>query len=246
MNAANPLQPRQLNPLPLGSNSSRDNLQADVEAVLKEAQQRNLVAPGKVAILGHSMGSGVAMTRTPDAHFATEARHAGAKLVVLSPDFSMTSKYADQWIPIHAGQDAAFWLAVDHVILKEFHHQRQTPYFLDYVRRYSDAPFLVELETRDGALRPGRMLRASQLARTRDVENGDFKFLVWDGTASAPRMPRGSLGFRWQHEKGQWNLELKDGVDGLEIDARTTLLDATPTKMSIIDKTNVSNTNCSV
>ena len=87
-----------------------------------------------------SMGSNLRMTRTPDVHFAAEARHDGAKLVVLSPDFSMTSKYADQWIPIHAGQDAAFWLAVDHVILKEFHHEKQTPYFLDYVRRYSDAP----------------------------------------------------------------------------------------------------------
>ena len=171
-----------------------------------------------------SMGANLGMTRTPDVHFAAEARHDGAKLVVLSPDFSMTSKYADQWIPIHAGQDAAFWLAVDHVILKEFHHERQTPYFLDYVRRYSDAPFLVELEEHEGGLRPGRMLRASELSRTRDTENGDFKFLVWDGTTNAPRMPRGTLGFRWQHEKGQWNLEMKDGVDGQDIDARTTFL----------------------
>ena len=174
-----------------------------------------------------SMGANLGMTRTPDVHFAAEARHDGAKLVVLSPDFSMTSKYADQWIPIHAGQDAAFWLAVDHVILKEFHHEKQTPYFLDYVRRYSDAPFLVELEEHAGALRPGRMLRASQLARTKDAENGDFKFLVWDGAAQAPRMPRGTLGFRWQHEKGQWNLEMKDGVDGREIDAQTSFLGST-------------------
>jgi nitrate reductase alpha subunit len=172
-----------------------------------------------------SMGANLGMTRTPDVHFAAEARHDGAKLVVLSPDFSMTSKYADQWIPIHAGQDAAFWLAVDHVILKEFHHERKTPYFLDYVRRYSDAPFLVELEQHAAGLRPGRMLRASEIARTRDTENGDFKFLVWDGAAKAPRMPRGTLGFRWQHEKGQWNLEMKDGVDGTEIDVRTSFLD---------------------
>ncbi len=39
-------------------------------------------------------------------------------------------------------------------------------------------------------------------------------------------MPRGTLGFRWQHEKGQWNLEMKDGVDGQDIDARTTFLEA--------------------
>ena len=68
------------------------------------------------------------------------------------------------------------------------------------------------------------MLRASELERTRAVENGDFKFLVWDGAKGAPRMPRGTVGFRWQHEKGQWNLELKDGLDGEPIDARLTAL----------------------
>jgi nitrate reductase alpha subunit len=172
-----------------------------------------------------SMGANLGMTRTPDVHFAAEARHDGAKLVVLSPDFSMTSKYADQWIPIHAGQDAAFWLAVDHVILAEFHHEAPSAFFRDYVRRYSDAPFLVELEEKDGALRPGRLLPASRLPRTAAVENGDFKFLVWDAGADAPRMPRGTLGFRWQSAKGEWNLEMKDGLDGQEIDARLSLLE---------------------
>jgi nitrate reductase alpha subunit len=171
-----------------------------------------------------SMGANLGMTRTPDVHFAAEARHDGAKLVVLSPDFSMTSKYADWWIPIHAGQDAAFWLAVDHVLLREFHAERQVPFFVDYVKRYSDAPFLVELEERDGAWRPGRLLPASNLERTRQAENGDFKFLAWDRKSGAPRMPRGSLGFRWQQQKGEWNLEMKDGVDGSEIDPQLSFL----------------------
>jgi nitrate reductase / nitrite oxidoreductase, alpha subunit len=60
------------------------------------------------------------MTRTPDAHFAVEARHHGAKLVVLSPDFSQVSKHADWWIPINAGMDGALWMAINHVILKDF------------------------------------------------------------------------------------------------------------------------------
>jgi nitrate reductase alpha subunit len=162
-----------------------------------------------------SMGSNLGMTRTPDVHFLAEARHDGTKVVVLSPDFSMVSKYADEWLPIHAGQDGAFWLAVDHVILKEFHADRQVPYFSDYLRRYSDAPFLVELEAAgDGSFTPGRTLPAGHLARYAGEENGDFKFLVWDESTDAPRMPQGTLGFRWQHEKGKWNLELKDGADG--------------------------------
>ncbi len=161
-----------------------------------------------------SMGSNLGMTRTPDVHFVAEARHDGAKFVVLSPDLSMVSKYADQWLPIHAGQDGAFWLAVDHVILKEFHGDRRVPFFTDYLSRYSDAPFLVELEERDGTAAPGRMLPAGSLPGYAAEEHGDFKFLVWDEAADAPRMPQGSLGFRWQERKGQWNLELKDGADG--------------------------------
>jgi nitrate reductase alpha subunit len=78
-----------------------------------------------------TVGSNVSLTRTPDVHFAAEGRHAGAKMVVFSPDFSQASKYADWWIPVHAGQDGAFWMAVNHVILNEAHHEQQTTYFLD-------------------------------------------------------------------------------------------------------------------
>lgn len=46
------------NPQPFDSSWS---LLADAEAVLAEAEQRGLGAPSKVAILGHSMGSGVAL-----------------------------------------------------------------------------------------------------------------------------------------------------------------------------------------
>ncbi|HEY7744932.1 MAG TPA: nitrate reductase subunit alpha [Desulfuromonadales bacterium] len=171
------------------------------------------------------MGSNVNMTRTPDAHFLGEARHNGTKVTVLSPDFSMTSKHADWWIPAHAGQDGAFWMAVNHVILSEFHHQANTPYFLDYLKRFSDTPFLVQLTETDGSYRAGRMLTAAALDRYRGEENAGFKYLVWDETADAPRMPLGTLGFRWQQKKGEWNLQLKDGQDGSEIAPSLTLLD---------------------
>ncbi|MGZ8716350.1 MAG: molybdopterin-dependent oxidoreductase, partial [Gaiellaceae bacterium] len=46
-----------------------------------------------------AIGSNLSMTRTPDVHFISEARHEGAKFVVISPDFSMVSKYADWWLP---------------------------------------------------------------------------------------------------------------------------------------------------
>jgi pimeloyl-ACP methyl ester carboxylesterase len=50
------------NPQPLSSTSGSGSLLANAEAVLAEAKQRGLGAPGQVAILGHSMGSGVALS----------------------------------------------------------------------------------------------------------------------------------------------------------------------------------------
>ena len=179
------------------------------------------------------MGANLNMTRTPDTHFIAEVRHAGAKLTVFSPDFSQVAKYADYWIPVNAGQDTAFWLAVDHVILKEFYVDRQVPYFQDYLKRYTDMPFLVEIPGGDGSTerakqesaasplryaRPGRYLRANRLSAYQDAENGDWKLLVWDETSGRPRMPKGSLGFRWaKDDPGKWNLQMVDGADGSEL-----------------------------
>ena len=180
-----------------------------------------------------SVGSNMSMTRTPDVHFAAEARHNGTKLVVFAPDFSQVAKYADWWVPIHAGQDGAFWMAVNHVIMNEFHYKNPTPYCLNYLRQYSDAPFLVELNEVDGKYVPGQMIRAAHVERTKDVENGEWKFLVWDEISAAPRMPQGSLGFRWQQQKGQWNLEPKDGLDGSEIRPQLTFFGDSTEQLSV-------------
>ncbi len=170
-------------------------------------------------------GSNLNMTRTPDAHFVVEARHHGAKLVVLSPDFSQVSKHADWWIPVNAGMDGALWMAVNHVILKEFYVDRQVPYFVDYLKQYSDAPFLIELEKTGDSYIAGQFLRAKRLARYDKVENGEWKFLVFDQASGQARMPQGSIGFRWQTEKGRWNLQSKDGLDGSDIDPELSLFE---------------------
>jgi nitrate reductase alpha subunit len=180
------------------------------------------------------MGSNPGMTRTPDVHYLTEARHNGSKVTILSPDFSMTSKFGDQWIPVHAGQDGAFWMAVNHVILNEFHHKAKTPYFMEYLKRYSDTPFLVKLEEQDGAYTAGRMASAACLARYKDEDKADFKFLVWDEESQQPRMPLGTLGFRWQQQKGEWNLQMKDGQDGSTIAPQLSFVDSHDEVLQVI------------
>ncbi|MBS0327294.1 MAG: nitrate reductase subunit alpha [Proteobacteria bacterium] len=172
-----------------------------------------------------SMGSNLNMTRTPDVHFIAEARHEGAKFVVIAPDFSQVAKYADWWIPIRAGQDTALWMAVGHVILTEFHAARNVQYFTDYLKRYSDCPFLVELVRDGNAYRTGQLLRGKRVERYRDVANGDWKMLVLDALSGEARMPKGQVGFRWGEEKGKWNLSAEDGLDDSPIDAVLSLLD---------------------
>ncbi len=170
------------------------------------------------------MGSNLNMTRTPDCHFAAESRHNGTKMVVLAPDFNQVAKYADQWIPVHAGQDGAFWMAVNHVILKEFHVHRQVPYFLEYLKKYTDAPLLVTLTPKDGRYEAGPLLRAGAISDYQQEENSAWKFLMFDAASGKLKMPCGSVGHRWGTQKGKWNLELKDARDASAIDPALTLL----------------------
>ena len=50
-------------------------------------------------------GTNLPITRTPDAHFMTEARYRGQKVVVVSPDYSDHVKFADDWLPAQPGTD---------------------------------------------------------------------------------------------------------------------------------------------
>ncbi len=156
-------------------------------------------------------GSNIPMTRTPDAHFMTEARYRGQKTVVVSPDYSDHTKFADHWLPAQPGTDGALAMAMTHVIMREFHVERRTPYFEDYVSRFTDLPFLVRLDERDGELVPGRYLRASDLGS--GGENAEWKPTVFDAASARAVAPRGTIGDRWgEAGKGRWNLRL-DGVD---------------------------------
>ncbi|NUM89167.1 MAG: nitrate reductase subunit alpha, partial [Bdellovibrionales bacterium] len=170
------------------------------------------------------MGACLNMTRTPDCHFFAESRHNGTKTVVFSPDFSQVCKYADQWVPLHAGSDGAFWMAVTHVILKEFHHERKTPYFIDYTKKYTDSPFLVKLEKQGSGYAPGRLLRANEITRYKDMENGDWKFLNVDAGSQGLVVPKGSMGDRWG-KPGNWNMKFENSADGREYDPVLSFLD---------------------
>ncbi|HET6741671.1 MAG TPA: nitrate reductase subunit alpha [Kribbella sp.] len=164
-------------------------------------------------------GSNVPVTRTPDAHWMTEARYRGQKVVAVAPDYADNVKFADEWLPAAPGTDGALALSMGHVILKEFFVDRETPYFRDYTKRYTDLPFLVKVDVDDhGVHWPGKFLTAEDLAAHQGEQNAAFKTVLIDAATDAPVVPNGSLGHRFGADgEGKWNLDLGD------VDPRLTL-----------------------
>jgi len=165
-------------------------------------------------------GSNLPVTRTPDAHWMAEARYRGQKVIAVAPDYADNVKFADEWLPAQPGTDGALAMAMGHVILKEFFVDRQVEYFTNYVKRYTDLPFLVTLEQRgEGAepvFAPGKFLTAADLGGDEALaENAAFKTVLLDASTGSPVVPGGSLGHRYgEAGAGKWNLDLA-GVDPL-------------------------------
>ena len=157
-------------------------------------------------------GSNVPLTRTPDAHWMTEARYRGQKVVAIAPDYAENVKFADEWVASAPGTDAALAMAMGHVVLREFFVDQQTPFFKDYTAKYTDLPFLVTLEESDGGWRTGKFLTAADFDNPeRESENAVWKPVLLDRATDQPAVPRGSLGHRFGDEGvGKWNLDLGD------------------------------------
>jgi len=162
-------------------------------------------------------GSNVPQTRTPDAHFFTEARYKGTKTVAVTPDYSEVAKLCDQWMPARQGTDAALAMAMGHVILSEFHRDNLSNYFDDYCRTYTDMPFLIRLDQHESGYVAGRTLRASDIKKLDTLDKAEWKPLLIDEKSNQVIVPNGTIGSRWSEEQGKWNLETKNTADDSEI-----------------------------
>ncbi|MHB1233291.1 MAG: nitrate reductase subunit alpha [Burkholderiales bacterium] len=170
-------------------------------------------------------GSNVPQTRTPDAHFYTEVRYKGTKTVAVSSDYGEMVKFGDIWLAPKQGTDAALAMAMGHVILTEFHAKGKSEYFTNYIRQYTDMPMLVILKDHHGTLVADRFLRASDLDGKLGQENNpDWKTVMIDANTGYLVVPNGSIGFRWG-EAGVWNLEMRDGASGKDVNPQLSLID---------------------
>ncbi|MHB9118597.1 MAG: nitrate reductase subunit alpha [Burkholderiales bacterium] len=169
-------------------------------------------------------GANLPMTRTPDAHFATEVRYKGTKIVSMAPDYAEYVKFADLWMPVRQGTDSAAFLAMAHVALKEFFIDKQDPYFQEYSRKYTDLPMQVILRRHGDAYVSDRFLRASDFdGGLGETNNPDWKTIVYDEKSKSFLAPNGSIGFRWG-EEGKWNLLPKNASNQEEILAELTCI----------------------
>ncbi|KAA3654244.1 MAG: nitrate reductase subunit alpha [Proteobacteria bacterium] len=177
-------------------------------------------------------GANLPMTRTPDAHFATEVRYKGAKIVSMAPDYAEYVKFADLWMPVKQGTDSAAFLAMGHVALKEFYINKQDPYFAEYARKYTDLPMLVMLRKHDGGYVTDRNLRASDFnGAMGETNNPEWKTVAFDKKSNSYVAPNGSIGFRWG-EDGKWNLLEKTGA-GAETELELSCLDSRDDVVSV-------------
>ena len=163
-------------------------------------------------------GSNIPQTRTPDAHFMTEARYRGQKVVVVSPDYAGHTKFADHWLPAAAGTDGALALGD---APRDLQGVLRRPRGAVLPRLREEAPPTCRSSSRCASATAPTSPTASCAPPTsaRSSENAEWKTVVLDDATGAAAVPNGSIGYRWGEEgMGQWNLELD------EIDPALTLL----------------------
>ncbi|MBI2964464.1 MAG: molybdopterin-dependent oxidoreductase [Deltaproteobacteria bacterium] len=136
-------------------------------------------------------------TQIPNAHFLTEARYHGSRIVAISPDYNASAIKADAWIPVRVGTDAALALAMVQTILAENLHDEA------FLREQTDLGFLVRDDTH-------RYLRESDLEKGGSEET----LYVYDEAAdaiAAPPMSSLALGNVRPALRGSYEAKTLDG-----------------------------------
>ncbi|MBU6114773.1 nitrate reductase subunit alpha [Mammaliicoccus lentus] len=174
-------------------------------------------------------GSNVPLTRTPDAHFMTEVRYKGTKVVSVAPDYAENVKFADNWLAPNPGTDAALAQAMTHVILQEYYEDKKEEMFINYAKQYTDMPFVIQLESHGEGYKAGRFLRSSDLGIK--TEHAEWKPVVYDQNSKQLVVPNGTMGQRYEKDV-KWNLKLEN-EDGTVIDPALTFKDADASIMTI-------------
>jgi len=108
-------------------------------------------------------GENMAASHIPDAHYISEAKYNGAKVVVISSEFNASARTADLWVPLKHGSDSILAMSIMNVIVNE------KMYKSEFMKLYTDLPLLVDMDTK-------KLLRRSDIEPIESCE----QFYCWD------------------------------------------------------------------
>jgi nitrate reductase alpha subunit len=137
-------------------------------------------------------GKNLVENKMPESHFFIECMERGAKIVVISPEYSPASSKADYWVPIRPQTDTALFLGISKIIMDK------KLYDEDFVKKFTDMPLLVRTDNL-------RRLRAADIFpgyKNQDISQGPSysiqgltdeqresigDFVVWDTKTDTPK-----------------------------------------------------------
>lgn len=167
------------------------------------------------------MGSNLLETRIPDAHYYTEARANGTKIIAVFPEYNPVSIHADTYVPVKPGTDGALCLGMAKYILDNNLHD------VAYITKYTDMPFLV----RSGAADPlkGKFLRVSDGLNLDGSPADPVKFnqyYLWDSNKNRAVLAPGTLNNPGTLDLGTINPALEGSftVNGVQVTTVFSLL----------------------
>ncbi|MHC4547393.1 MAG: molybdopterin-dependent oxidoreductase [Planctomycetota bacterium] len=151
-------------------------------------------------------GKNLVENKMTDSHWFIECMERGAKVVVISPEYSPPSTKADYWIPIRPQTDAALWLGITRLLLE------RGQYDAEFVRRYTDFPLLVRKDTlrrlrpseifkdyRSDLREDGPSMKRQNFTHDQHTMLGDF--VVWDeNSKSLKAVTRDDVGRRMERK----------------------------------------------
>ena len=86
-------------------------------------------------------GKNLVENKMPDSHWFIESIERGAKVVVITPEYSPPATKADYWIPIRPSSDAALFLGITKIIMDSGRYNAA------FVKEFTDFPLLIRTDT---------------------------------------------------------------------------------------------------
>ncbi|MFQ5503672.1 MAG: molybdopterin-dependent oxidoreductase [Planctomycetota bacterium] len=149
-------------------------------------------------------GKNLIENKMTDSHWFVECMERGAKVVVISPEYSGPATKSNTWIPIRPMTDTALFLAVTKILIDKGLYDK------DFVSQFTDLPLLVRTDNlrrlrahevfegyTSDLSKEGPSYEMQGLTDEQHEKLGDF--VVWDKTANGPRaVTRDDVGKRFK------------------------------------------------